>query len=185
MQRSLKSQWSRRLLCQVGQFTLLSHGHIMSLPVSYKALLQTFAAGLASLSSFHCFHSCSALMDSAGVFELLPTCFRLHQCSLSWVSQALKVFSSGGRNLYTQSRKAKFLLSQRSYLVVYQKLWTLVLLAPTAFLNFELCFCVRGEDLCRGRDGVGTCGDTAGEQRGEAAAPKLKGFWKSHRNPVV
>lgn len=53
----------RHLLCQVGQFTLLSHGHIMDLSVSYQAILQTLAAGLATLSSFHCFHSCQLSFD--------------------------------------------------------------------------------------------------------------------------
>lgn len=30
-----------------------------------------------------------------------------------------------------------------------------------------------------------TCRDTVGEQRGKAAAPKVEGSWKSHRNPGV
>lgn len=53
----------------------------------------------------------SALTGHMGAYEPAP--FSLHQHSFRWALQALKVSSSGGRNLYIQSRKAKAFPSYR------------------------------------------------------------------------
>lgn len=115
-----------------------------------------------------------ALTDPIGVYEPAP--FSLSQHSLSWVSQTLKAFNSGGRLVCPEQEGKSFALPEILASIGSE------MIDPCPLGSYHLPYhlCVRGEDLCRA-DG----GDTVGEQRGEAAAPNAKGSWKSHIYPGV